>query len=298
MKKFLALAILGAMAASMAVSASAVVGNPEHANWTATKGTPTIDGKKDDCYAGTAIACNVWDPEEAHLQDQGANGVIYVAWDENYLYAYCEVTDPTNFDMPSNEIWETDSMELYFDLGNIDTVVDFCDDEPDDHDPYWLASQFTAGYAYRDYETGENLARQGGGLWYDSVDYEACFDVDFDPEVGYAVEFKIPLPNDEKNEEGEIIGFHAAINDEIDGDGERDCGPRTAQRDGIGMSWTQTEGWDNLTLAAAPATTLDEPTETPADKPEQKPTQTSDAGIVVAASVMAVAAGVILSKKR
>jgi len=297
MKKILALTILGALAASMAISASAVVGNPDHKDYSAVKGTPVVDGKMDEIYnSSDAIKVDLLYPDDAALAGMTATGEFRVVWDDEYLYVYAEVADTNLCEFPGDTVWQTDSFEVYFDLLNTADGSSIDYDDPSVN--YVHAGQFTAAWAHRDYESGENISRQGAGVWYDSVDYTAIFDLDYDATKGYALEYQIPYTEGFTPEENMVIGVHGTINDEMDGDAVRDVVIRSQMYDGIELTHYLLTGWDNLTLAGAPAETPDEPTETPADKPEQKPTQTSDAGIVVAASVMAVAAGVILSKKR
>ena len=154
-----------------------------------------------------------------------------------------------------------------------------------------------------------------------------------------AGEFRIPWADNMDPEVGHVLGFLAAVLDDINNDdgieyatfyGEhRDMDLEPARK--------KTGPWDKMILTDVtyvapeeptetpdeptetpeeptetpdeptetpdePAETPDEPTETP-DEPaetpnEEPPAKTLDAGLVVAVSVMAIAAGVVLTKKK
>lgn len=89
---------------------------------------------------------------------------------------------------------------------------------------------------------------------------------------------------------------------DFDGDGEYAQLSWVKQADQLGvLGGYDFGGWATMNLVPAPVviepeTSTDSPVDAPADAPSAP--ATSDAGIVAAAAVMAVAAGVVLSKKK
>ena len=97
------------------------------------------------------------------------------------------------------------------------------------------------------------------------------------------------------------------INDDADGDSVRDYQVFADSNEVLVNAWQYTEGYCDLVLSdavyVAPVEEAPADAEAPAadgaavvDAPAAAP-KTADAGIVVAAAVMAIAAGVVLSKK-
>ena len=282
MKKIMTLGLALTLVAAMAVTASA------KQSYDAAMGTPVVDGVKDDVYT---VATEIVVDHETNMLDSGfATGLCYTAWDSNYLYVYIEVTDPVISTEQGEAVWHSDSIEAYLDLlneeGNLITDVD--------------AGQFTAGYLYVDdnFEvTGDNWA--GGGMHLDVVKEKgkAHFEI---TDKGYNCEMVIPWGDEFKPAVGAQVGFTIAICDDADNTPGREY--QVFPDDDLSNAWQETTNYATLTLTdktyvapveEAPAE------ETPAEDGAEAPVAptTADAGIVAAAALMAVAAGVVLSKK-
>ncbi|MGM9625484.1 MAG: sugar-binding protein [Eubacteriales bacterium] len=282
MKKIMTLGLALTLVAAMAVTASA------KQSYDAAMGTPVIDGLKDDVYT---VATEIVVDHETNMLDSGfATGLCYTAWDSNYLYVFIEVTDPVISTEQGDAVYLSDSVEAYLDLlneeGNLIAEVE--------------AGQFTAGYLYVDdnFEvTGDNWA--GVGTLVDAIKEggKAHFEI---TDKGYNCEMMIPWV-DFTPAVGTKVGFTIAINDDADDAAGREY--QIFPDDDLANAWQETTNYATLTLTdktyVAPveeAPADEAPAEDGGAEAPVAPT-TADAGIVAAAALMAVAAGVVLSKK-
>lgn len=96
-------------------SMTATVSADANASWNAGKGTATVDGQKDDVYAGAqemkmAVASDV--PEGKAADDSAASA--WAVYDTEAIYFFVEVSDSALDDTNAN-VWEKDSIELRID---------------------------------------------------------------------------------------------------------------------------------------------------------------------------------------
>lgn len=286
MKKVLTFALALSVVASMAVTASAKQA------YDAAKGTPTLDGVKDDCYT---VSTEIVIDHEINGADVYATGTAYTVWDEKALYVYIDVVDPVISSEQGEACWQSDSVEVYVDYlneeGNATTDVE--------------AGQFTAGYLYVDNNlevTGDNWA--GYGYLLEDVKAagaRAHFEI---TKEGYICEMMLPWVGF-KAEAGAKLGFTIGINDDADNAAGREN--QIFPDDDLSNAWQSTDNYATLTLTATEyvAPVEEEPVvDTPAAEegaevvaPAPTSPKTADAGIVAAAAIMAIAAGVVLSKK-
>ena len=305
MKKILVLALAVMMIASLAV----VNASAANQSWTAATGTPTLDGKMDDCYLASS-KIDIKYELSTGAESGFATGEAYTCWDANYLYIYAFVTDPVLSPVQNetvSAVYQTDSLEVYIDL-NHDESLTIADEEN--------CGQYTAGYLYiddsftvqgaLDETTGAGWAGTGLHTANNMDKAKAVYDVS--NTAGYACEYAIPWGPAFKPTTNAVIGFMIEINDDADGDSVRDYQVFADSNEVLVNAWQYTEGYCDLVLSdavyVAPVEEAPADAEAPADgaaaaavdAPAAAP-KTADAGIVVAAAVMAIAAGVVLSKK-
>ncbi|MFS0724371.1 endo-1,4-beta-xylanase [Paenibacillus sp. 1P07SE] len=164
----------------------------------AAKGTPTIDGNRDDSWnhAAPALQTNVWVEGNA-----GATAEFQTLWDHEHLYVYAEVSDTLLSDASANP-WEQDSIEIFVDQNNAKTSVYDSDD-----------GQYRINY--------KNVRTVGGHASHDN--YTSAVRILHDEDgavVGYAVEAAIALDRIAAKP-GDLIGFDLQVNNDQNGDGTR-----------------------------------------------------------------------------
>ncbi len=279
MKKFVAPALAALMLGALAISAAA-----EGPDMEAAYGTPIVDGKKDNVYVCAPVDINI-DEVSGAVATEGATGIGYMAWDEEYLYFYLEVKD--QYITPTDEvtsIWSNDSAEFYINLSGEEGPIADINAAQYTYGPNF--TQFAGGGLHRELNL-ENLQ-----VAYDYFDHDGG---------GWIVEVGIPFGDDYKAKEGAVIPACIGINDEADGDGStREYHVFTGTDQGA--AWSEaTSSWNNLTLTGKiyeePVEAAPEADAPAADTGTAAP-ETADAGIVAAAAMMAIAAGVVLTKKR
>jgi len=168
---------------------------------TALKGTPVIDGVADAIWAdATEIETNVW-----VVGTSGATAKVKTLWDENRLYVYAVVSD-TLLSKASANAWEEDSVEVFVDQNNAKTTSFELDD-----------GQFRINF---DNEASYNgTAASAATLTSATVIIPA--DQTLLMEGSYIVEAAITLTH-VMPQPGVFIGFDFQVNDDADGDGDRD----------------------------------------------------------------------------
>ncbi|MBN1888301.1 MAG: endo-1,4-beta-xylanase [Thermoflexales bacterium] len=165
----------------------------EYKQTTALEGTPVIDANEDTLWIDAAeISTDVW-----VSGDSGSTAKVRTLWDSTHLYIYAVVSDSLLSKASSNP-WEQDSIEAFVDQNNAKTVSYEADDGQfrinfDNEQSFRGTAASTA--------TLESATRVVPG--------------------GYIVEMAIAL-NDFPPQVGGLIGFDFQVNNDQDGDGDRD----------------------------------------------------------------------------
>ncbi len=283
MKKLFSVILAGVILSSLAASVSASYDGAKVADVPKVPSADhiTIDGEMNDAVWADAVKVEI---NQLNLgSEDGAQGTAYMLWGDDTWYLFYDVTDaeivPPAEDMQQNTPWSTDSVEMFFDFGNEheDLTQQFRVDAAG-----WL-SYYTEGGATSIY--GPEAGKYFG-------DYAVTMDA-----AGYNVEVAVNL-SEWGLKEGDAIGLQLQINDMTSANETGTTNVfNMAQSLGAG-SW-DIDLYDYVVLGAP----LEVPEEPAADEPavdapaDTTAPTTADAGIVAAAAVMAVAAGVVLSKK-
>ncbi len=286
MKKLFSVILAGVILSSLAASVSASYDAAKVADVPKVPSADliTIDGKMDDAVWADAVKVELNQFNTG--EDNGTHGTAYMLWGDDTWYLFYDVSDaeivPPAEDLQQSSPWNTDSVEMFFDFGNehADLVQQFRVDAAG-----WLSYYVEGG--------GTSIYGPEAGKYFG--DYAVTMDA-----AGYNVEVAVNL-SEWGLKEGDAIGLQLQINDMTAANATGTTAVyNMAQSLGAG-SW-EADLYDYVVLGAAlevpeePAAdeVVDAPTDTTA--PTTAPT-TADAGIVAAAAVMAVAAGVVLSKK-
>lgn len=260
MKKFGSFALVALLVAALGASASAAN------SYSAAKGTATVDGKKDDIYVCDAVTIDVAESTGKTATD-GATGKAWLAYDENNLYVYVEVTDSTVTDKSKvTSIYQNDSIEVYVNFsGKEDAIANI------------NAAQLTYGPSF--------TTIAGGGKYQseNKDDVKTAFTYTDD---GYTIEMAIPFV-DFDAEEGATFTFGVGINDDADGDAStREYHNFDAAN--MGSAWSKADSnWATVTLSDKKYTPK---TESAAD--------TADMGIIAAAASLAASGAAFISLKK
>lgn len=283
MKKIFSLTIVTAMLTSIAVvttvSADTPKGNADYfASKTETK--ITVDGKKDASYAEAPIYIKT--PAD-DASAAGAKGVVSLAWDNEYLYVFNEVTDAAI--TPENAVtsmWSDDGMEVYINLSG---------EEADYYSDGINAGQYTVGPFFSDW---------GGGGYHrnNNMDIsEYAWEI---TDKGYNIELAIYWGDEFEAAEGKHIRGFFAVNDTIDGD------PSTREYRNISTEADMPDAWhiaDNtwpvIELVGAETAVIDTPVvEEVVDTPVVEAPQTFDFGVIATITAIISVTGCAISKKR
>jgi len=206
------------------------------ANVTVPRASPVIDGVLDDVYAGPYPIAFVLPDKDPN----GAKGEVWVAWDDVALYFYLKIIDRT----PNHtEDGDRDNVEIHIDWNNIKATGGGAqmmqndeggwtyDGDPgtDEGFPYWQVrawagpdidgNNFLSGANWWDMGWG-SVAWDGGGAYDDFAFFNGPIDGNY--RNGYIVEVKIDAPEGVVLSEGKQIPFDIQINDNINGEGERE----------------------------------------------------------------------------
>ena len=269
MKKILASALAVCMMAALSVAASAADYNAS----SALNNEIVVDGVKDAAYVSAPAVMSV-----AEATEGGATGDVYMAWDNDYLYVFADVTDEAvTAAADVTSIWANDSIEVYINLsgaeGNITDIN---------------AAQYTAGPSY--------TAWAGGGLHRDNNMDASTFAYTY-TDTGYTMEMAIAWGDEYTPAEGASFPFCAGVNDDADADpATREFHNFTGA--GQANAWSVADAtWDSLTLTAEEY--VEPEPETVAEVVEEAAApQTFDAGVIAAVAAIVSAAGYAISKKR
>ena len=293
MKKILASAMAVSMIAALAVSASAIA-DEERDDVTVYFNTPTIDGvindgewDKDNAIDVTADNAMLWGGDEI-------NNLVYFyySWDDNGLYLAAEVSD-TDVCKPADisEVYNLDAFQIAIDPAGL--IGD---------DAGGGAMFYSIG-PMQDGKLGAVYHPYGGAA--EEFDYTGAYSM---TDAGWEFEMIIPWTSIEilggdgyewKHADGEVINALLCVLDREEEGAIANCYQITK----TGAVTFLPEDYPlelHLSTYVAPSLEVEEPAadEPAADAPaaDTAPT-TADAGFVAAAAVMAVAAGVVLSKK-
>lgn len=282
MKKLFSVILAGVILSSLAASVSASYDAAKVADVPKVPSADLIkiDGNMDDAVWADAVKVEINQFNVGTEND--THGTAYMLWGEGTWYLFYDVYDaeivPPSEDMQQNQPWNTDSVEMFFDFGNehADLVQQFRVDAAG-----WL-SYYTEGGA-------DSIYGPDAGQFFG--DYAVVMDKD-----GYNVEVAVNL---EKwgLKEGDAIGMQLQINDMTSAN-ETGTSAVWNMAQSLGAGSWDADLYDYVVLGGALEVPEEPADEAPADDVAgtTAPT-TADAGIVAAAAVMAVAAGVVLSKK-
>ncbi len=288
MKKFFSAILAGVVLASMAASVAASdIGESKGNVPKVPDGQITIDGKIDEAVWADALQVQI-DTFNVGSEDVGGTGTAYMLWTDGKYYLAVDVKDPdvvlSTEDVQMSTPWTTDSVEMFFDFGN--------ENAGDIH-------QFRVDYSgfpsYYMNQTGDAQAygHEQAKEYFDG--YAASLTKD-----GYSIEMLVNLDK-YGIKEGDAIGLQLQINNILSDNVTATASVYNMASSLGALSW-QSDSYDyvvlgpELEIEEAPA---DEAVDAPAENTGAAETvpPTADAGIVAAAAVMAVAAGVVLSKK-
>jgi hypothetical protein len=224
-----------------------------------------------------------------------SNGKFWACYDSEYLYVYVEMTDAVidySHEDP-NQTWNRESVGVMIDFDYVrEEAYEYNYADNGDRVAYLnFAGDFVA-VTYHIYANDLPETDPYYGL-YDMLKLQSVADTG-DGRILY--EMALPWPDDFNPVEGAKFGFEICAPNAEDGGRQ---GNVSWSPEGSEM-WHYTDVCGTVTLGAAPVVeepAVDEPAvDAPVDAPAEAPV-TADAGIVAAAAVMAVAAGVVLSKK-
>ncbi len=182
----------------------------------AIKGTPVIDGRADAIWAdANEINTDVW-----VMGTGGATAKVRTMWDEGHLYVYAIVSD-TLLSKASANPWEEDSVEVFVDQNNAKTTSYESDD-----------GQYRVNF---DNDQSFNPAALTGTLRSETFiipeDQTLLMEGSYIVEAAITLTAVMPQP-------GVLIGFDFQVNDDADGDGDRDS--VAIWNDPTGQSWQNT----------------------------------------------------------
>ncbi|HEX3043830.1 MAG TPA: sugar-binding protein [Bacillota bacterium] len=154
------------------------------------KGTPKVDAVMDTIWSKANVfttAIKSQDAATGAATIKGATAKVRTMWDENFLYVFCEVTDPV-LNKASTAPYEQDSVEIFIDENNGKTTVYEADD-----------AQYRVNY-----ENQQTFGANGAQPNFKSATKLV--------KGGYMIEAAIPLRT-VKGKNGMVIGFDAQVND-------------------------------------------------------------------------------------
>ena len=275
MKKVLFALALCSVVASMTVSVAAETAA------TAPEATikPTIDGVIDEAWLNAEkMYGDVWGSTTEGLENPSiVSSYASLMWDNDGLYLLGVVYD-TN--IPTEDIEARNSVDFWVsETYTADVTFDGADGD----------------WHYCKASTGEEVYYCGNETVYEEATTAVAVYDEF-----YVVEIFCPWQTEGFAPAiGTKIGFTVSFNDDIDLDGGRDAYSYWKTTEDSGSYWSETLALPEIEFVAGPEVVVDEPAadEPATDAPATEAPVTADAGIVAAAAIMAVAAGVVLSKK-
>ncbi|NIK68096.1 endo-1,4-beta-xylanase [Paenibacillus sp. BK720] len=183
----------------------------------ARAGSPVIDGNMDSLWS----SANIITTDRWVQGTNGAKAKVRTLWDAGRLYVLAEVTDSL-LSKQSPNAWEQDSVELFVDQNQAGTASYQADD-----------GQYRINF---DNEQSVNPGSLSGNL-VSAVKRTAN---------GYLVEASVKW-NGTPPAAGDVIGFDVQVNNDEDGDGDRES--VAIWNDRSGLSYTNTSGFGLLKLS-------------------------------------------------
>ena len=282
MKKIFSVILAGVILSSLATAVSAhkdaaLIGEVP----AVPAGAITIDGELNEQVWADALVVDI-NQYNIGLEG-GAQGKAYMLWSEDTWYIYYDVTDAdvqiSDPDIQQNQPWNTDSVEMFFDFTNEHAA-----------DVYQFRVDYSGWPSYYLNQSGDEYAYGP-----DAAPYIGAWEVKLDKD-GYNIEMAVNVGK-YGLKEGDEIGLQLQINDVTADSPTATASVYNMAQSLDAKSW-DADLYDYIKLGAElviEEPVVDEPAvDAPADT--TAPT-TADAGIVGAAAVLAIAAGVVLSKK-
>ena len=235
MKKLVAIVLMLAMLFAISTTAFAYIDTSFPFLFETQKGTPTIDGVRDEAYD----ASDMIDIMQVGLMDLDLDGhataKVWTLWDDTNIYVYTEVNDTTPGDSWCEGIdpWVIDSVEIYVDFKNTkDPKTEMHDEE--------LTGQIRFCRTSVDYITGE-------GQYTKEVKDNIEYKVIDNGTAGYIVEAAIP-----HRDLAQKMGFFVQVNDDMNDDLVRDVSVYTKMDGYLACQYNYV--FDTLNLVGCTAT--------------------------------------------
>ena len=291
MKKLLTAAMAVSLVASLAVSASAITAE-ERDDVIVYRNTPTIDG---------TINAGEWDHENA-LFVTAENGMLwggeeinnivyfYYSWDDTGLYLAADVSDTDVLKASGiSDVYGKDAFQIAIDPAGLIA-----------EDGTYGGAMFYSIGPMEDGNLGAVYHPYGGAA--EEFDYTGKYTM---TDSGWQFEMIIPWTSIEilagdgyewHHGDGEVINALLCV---LDRDSDGDNCYQITKTGAVTFAPADYPLELQLSTYVAPSLDVEEPAadEPAADAPAADTPATADAGIVAAAAVMALAAGVVLSKK-
>ncbi len=282
MKKFFSAILAGVVLASMATSVAASdIGESKGVVPKVPDGQITIDGELTESVWTEGIEVMI-DLFNTGTEDD-THGIARMLWADGSWYLYVQVYDAEvvvpEEDAQLNRPWESDSVEMFFDFGN---------------EHAQLAQQFRV-----DCTGWQSYYEEGGATYAYGPDAEAFFDDSAVKMTSYGYDIEMRINLDKYGlKEGDKIGLQLQINNQTEASKPANYNVYNMASSLDAKSW-DVDMYDYIELGAElniPEEVVEDVPAADAPAAESTPV-TADAGIVAAAAVMAIAAGVVLSKK-
>ena len=308
MKKLISCVVLLAMLMSLVtVGVSAAKSTSPDANkvMNIAYGTAKVDGKLDEAYKKSdkivSWVHNTYDPIKGQPEKVTSSFYTYVLYDDNKIYVFAEVTDPTPVTASKVKSFDykTDCIEFYWYLHDLSKGGDVKHYSNKEDKGAGLFRTHTKEVCPADDDLTNHFASltsgTTNGMNQSIINGEIKTEVHRETtKTGYIIEYSFEIHPTLKSEvtAGKTIGFGVQSADDMDDNNTRDAYLFSNNNDG-----DNTKCGPFLLLPKEAATTK-------APAATQKPTgsttapQTFDAGIIVAAVAAVSAAGVVVSKKR
>ena len=285
MKKLFTVILAGVILSSLATAVSAhkdaaLIGEVP----AVPAGAITVDGVMDEQVWASALQVEI-NQYNTGIEG-GATGTAYMLWSTDTWYIFYDVQDAdvqiSDPDIQQTQPWNTDSVEMFFDFTNEHSA-----------DVYQFRVDYSGWPSFYLNNTGDIQAYGPE----DAAPYIGNWAVT-NNNNGYRIEMAVNIAT-YGLKEGDEIGLQLQINDVTADSPTATSSVYNMAQSLDAKSW-DADLYDYIKLGAElviEEPVVDEPAvDAPTDAPATAPT-TADAGIVAAAAVMAVAAGVVLSKK-
>ena len=243
MKKIICIVLCAVLLLAMSVP---VMAEEHQKSGKAGRGTPVIDGIKDDAYqaAERLYTENVFEESDT----PAAQAEVWVLWDDEALYIYADVKDKTPSGSNEGTPWTSDSIEFFFDWDNNHASYD---DAYGDNGGQIRYSAYASLFGHDIWTIGS----QDYPAWLKANEADNPYVVKT-YDGGYIVEAKVCYNGAIKAmaKEGAYLGFGIQVNDCIDADITSDDSARTgyfewAEGDNANQGWQWAGALDRLILS-------------------------------------------------